>query len=349
MLDRLCACELVVYVSSAVDANLISSGFDLTLIRNYRVIDVRGLEALRRGVSDNFYGFDLVFTIFGPMYLPRSIRNHVVGFAQSWIIYPKNDVSLRLPLKERLRLRLKFIVQWWFFRTSSQLIVEAKHVRDGLIKEKYFPGDRIDVVSNCVSAIYYEPARWEPVLGLNGGPPGVVKIGYVSRAYIHKNIDFLVDVARELRLVGGVEYQFFVTLNSDEWEARSDEFRRNIFNVGPLNVAQCPSFYKSMDAVFFPSLLESFSATPLEAMLMRRPLFASDRDFVRDCCGVNALYFDPLDPSAAAKKIADWFCKADDDVRESHLERAYRHVMSRPGSRDRACSYIDIINAKMNS
>ena len=61
-----------------------------------------------------------------------------------------------------------------------------------------------------------------------------------------------------------------------------------------------------MDAIIFPSLLECFSATPLEAMAMEKPFFASDREFIRDVCSDYALYFDPEDPISAANVINDY-------------------------------------------
>ncbi len=42
--------------------------------------------------------------------------------------------------------------------------------------------------------------------------------------------------------------------------------------------------------VFIPTLLEVFSATYLEAMLMKKPIIASDLEFSRDICGESAYF-----------------------------------------------------------
>ncbi len=348
MLDGMKSFHVSILASSEVDANLISSGFRHDSLCNYSVFDVHGLGALSPNVSKMFYGYDLVFTIFGPLYLLRKIKNHIVGFAQLWILCPDNEISRRFSRKKRILQRLKFAVQWFFFNRSMRLVVELQHVKVALLALKGLSSDRVEIVNNCVSSVYFDKDRWLSIAGLSELRKDSVKIGYVSRDYPHKNLDLLPLVARELRRVSNINYEFFVTLTESEWSNRSVEFREVIVNVGPISVAECPYFYDSMDAVFFSSFLECFSATPLEAMVMKRPLFASDRGFVRDCCGDNAIYFNPLNAVEAAKCIDDWFCRKDDESRCTHVEKAYRHVMSLPGSKDRALAYIEIIKKQLD-
>ena len=341
------ACEIIVFASSSVNANLVATGFSNSGVFEYEVFDVYGLDALKKNISSRFNGFDLVFTIFGPLYLRNEVPNHIVGFAQPWIVYPNNEVYGKISRKQALLLRLKFMAQWLFFSRAARLVVELPHVKNGLVSGKAFPAERIDVVSNCVSSIYFDTPRWAPVAALGNAQEDVIRIGYVTRDYPHKNLGALVDVVKTLRQISKRNYQFYVTLNESEWAQRSDEFRAAVVNVGPINVAQCPSFYEAMDGVFFPSLLECFSVTPLEAMIMKRPLFASDRGFVRDCCGEHAYYFDPLDADSAARLIEEYFGETSEESRTTNVERAYQHVMGLPGSRERASAYIEIIKKQL--
>lgn len=335
------------YVSSAVDRNLEASGLCLDRFRNYQVVDVHGLGALNRKTSALFDGFDLVFTVFGPLYVRARLKSHLVGFAQPWIVYPQNEVFERLSFKQRLLFRVKFALQWLFFMRGDRLIVELGHVKERLESVKGFDPGRIDVVANCVSAVYFDDSKWSSVPGLEDVDPDVVRLGFVTRDYPHKNLDFLPDVGRELARISGRKYRFYVTLNEQEWASRSPHFKDFVRNVGPLTVAQCPTFYRAMDGVIFPSLLECFSATPLEALAMRRPLFASDRGFVRDVCGDHAMYFDPLGPAAAAEQIVDWFERRSKDEQTVQVERGYRHLLSLPSSRERARAYLEIIERQL--
>lgn len=345
--DKFKNINLFIYASSEVDANLVASGFDRCSFDNYVVLDIYGLGALKSSVGKKFVGFDVVFTIFGPLYLSRSVPKHVVGFAQSWIIYPNNESLDDLSVVARISLKFKFLIQWLFFRLADRLVVELPHVKNGLVEVKSYPADRIDVVPNCVSAIYFSENLWAPLKQLPRLDGDVVKIGLVSRDYPHKNIKFLLDVSRELKSFGKNKYQFFVTLTQEEWGAHCEEFKDSLINVGPLSVVECPTFYRAMDGVIFPSLLESFSATPLEAMVMKRPLFASDRGFVRDCCGDNAIYFDPLSASQAAKMISEWYSGLSESERDERISRAHAHVVNLPGSRHRALAYLDIVKKEL--
>lgn len=348
-LDRFLSCEVFIYVSSEVNNELMIAKFDRTAIKNYFVFNVHGLKALKVNILKRFKDFDLIFSIFGPFYLSKIVPNHIVGFAQLWILYPKNESSQRLPLRSRLLVRLKFSLQWLFFkRSAALLVVESKHVKDRLVAFKNYPVDRICVVNNCVSALYFDAAKWLPLPTVAGLPNDVIKIGYVARAYPHKNLQVLLALAHELVQIGTLKFQFFVTLNTDEWASFTPEYRATITNIGSLTVTQCPTFYQAMDGVVFTSLLECFSATPLEALAMKRPLFASDRGFVRDCCAEHAIYIDPLDAKDIATKMHAWFAYKPVQERAIYVEEAYRHVLSLPNSKDRALGYINIINQQLN-
>ena len=348
IIDPLPGCEIVIFVSSAVDKNLSSFGFQSSSVKKYQVVDVHGLQALKKSISNKFDGFDAVFTVFGPLYLPKKIPNHIVGFAQLWILYPDNEVSRSSSLKNRILLRLKFTAYWFFFRWSAaRLVVELQHVKDRLVSFKSYPADRINVVNNCVSSLYFENSKWATISDLPAQDEGVIKIGYISRAYPHKNINFLLQVALEIEELNSIKVKFFVTLNEAEWMGLNYEFRSTIINVGPLSVAQCPTFYQAMNAVIFTSFLECFSATPIEALTMKRPLFASDRRFVRDCCAEHAVYFDPENAVQTAKAIHDWYTEIPEDERVRRVEAAYQHVLTLPNSQDRARGYIEIIKKQL--
>ena len=112
-------------------------------------------------------------------------------------------------------------------------------------------------------------------------------------------------------------------------------------------MTQCPSYYKEMDAIIFPSILECFSATPLEALAMEKPLFSSDRGFVSDVCEDYAYYFDPFDAHSAAAKIANYIenhWKKDQDK----LKAAREHVISFSSPKTRAEQYLNIISTISN-
>lgn len=331
--------NLAVWASDVVDANLRQLGYDLSALPNYEVVNSYGLRLLRSPLHQRLQKFDAVMTIFGPLYVRSMPAVNITGFAQPWIIYPCNEIWRASNWRQRLLDRLKFGLQAVFFRRADILVVELEHVREGLLRSGIGSAPAIRVVRNCLSSLYLAPDNWQPVsVDITGSD---VRLGFIGRNYSHKNTRIFPSLIKILHRDHGIKATIYVTFTDEEWAACDDEFRALVSNVGPLSVAQCPNFYRSMDAVIFPSLLECFSATPLEAMAMERPLFASDRPFNRDVCGEHAHYFNPMDPADAAAKIASYL-----QVKGSHssrLEAAREHALSFSNAADRARQYLDIL------
>jgi len=132
----------------------------------------------------------------------------------------------------------------------------------------------------------------------------------LTRYYPHKNLEILIDIFRrykeELKDVCCV-----TTIESSQHpRARKflDDIERfclaeHIINVGSLGQHQLPGFYRHVDGLFLPTLLESFSGTYIEAFRFGCPVVTSDLDFARVVCGDAALYFDPRSVKSAKNSI----------------------------------------------
>lgn len=334
-------CDLSVCVSSEVHENLKSINADCSKFDRYEVINTYGISSLWSGFDKKVQDFDAVYTVFGPIYLWSISAVSIVGFAQPWIIFPDNEIYRSFSFYERIKVRVKYFVQSFFFRRADRLVVELEHVKSALLGRSFLTAERINIVHNCLNSIYHRPEQWAPLnIGISKKK---FSIGFVGRDYPHKNTIILPAIKKELIDFYGLDVNFYVTFNPVEWSAKSDLFRCSVNNVGVLDVAQCPTFYKLMDAIIFPSVLECFSATPLEAMAMEKKLFASDRRFVRDVCGDFACYFDPESPKAAAALIANYFAKefGRDDAK---LKLAQSHVINFSNPVQRALDYLKIMN-----
>ena len=332
-------------ISNAVRANLATAGIDHQMLRNVTVYDSKGWRELISSSSVLRQQYDVVFTIFGPLYSPRQGRGYITGFAQAWILVPSGAYGY---FPQSILSRLKFELQWIFFRLSGDLIVETDHVRRLLCAYRKYPEQRILVAPNCIGDIFRDRKRWVIDRFKSISEPGVIRIGYLGRDYPHKNLGVLLEIDRVLN-AGGRRYRFYVTLSPSEWRGRSPEFRRSIANVGEISTAECPPFYEMLDAAICPSLLECSSALPLESIYMGRPLFCSDRAFHRDALGQYANYFDPLDAISAARLIDDWFHSLDDTRRERFLTEAKIWAESWPTALDRSKLYLARILSRCSS
>ena len=329
-----------IITSSEVDKGLSRLNTKLGGFGNYKVINNYGLQALRSPLNNIIRNYDLVFTVFGPNYLRVKAKKDIVGFAQPWIINFDNPISQKLSFLNRNKLWMKFNLQWLFFIRSDHYVVELEHVKEKLIHNKKVQDKNISVVYNTVSSLYKDSNKWG-LIELNK-PENQLALGIVTRDYPHKNLDILPKVAQSLKLNHNLSVHFYTTLNNEEWSKRGSLFKSYVSTVGSLSPEECPSFYQQIDGVIFPSLLECFSATPLEAMVMEKPLFASDRDFVRDVCHDYAIYIDPLDADDIALKIANYF--QSDKINTTQLKEAKEHAFNFSSARSRAEQYLKIIN-----
>lgn len=330
--------DVSLLVSSTVFKNLQSLGTDTDVFKSLVVFDCYGIKALWQGLDKFFIGQDLVFTVFGPAYFLFKRTYHVFGFAQPNIIYPHNAMTARMSFFSRVKLRAKFKLQEFFFSRADQFVVELEHVKVGLEKLFFFRGKPIDVVYSTVDSVFRQAERWRP-LSIPETP--AIKLGIISRNYPHKNLACLALLKDKLESKHGMKVDFFVTFPRQEWEQCSSAFREHIINIGSLTLPQCPSFYSAMDGVIFPSLLECFSAVPIEAMMMKKPLFASDLPFIKDCCHEHANYFDSLSLDSMADVIARYY-RTSPQENEKKIQSAYEFVQSYPGPQERAQAYLNI-------
>ena len=77
-------------------------------------------------------------------------------------------------------------------------------------------------------------------------------------------------------------------------------------------------------ALFLPTLLESFSVTYLEAMHFGVPVLTSDLDFARFVCGDAAIYFDPWDPGSIKDAILR--LRTDSDLGRELVARGHERL-----------------------
>lgn len=281
-------------VSPAVWANLGSSAraeLDL-VVRRRRPLSVWYWP------RDLFRRFDLALVVFGPTYFPIRSRKVVGGYADVTSLYEPAEYlpgvgSVRRSIRSKAR-------KTWSLRWARQvdgLIVETEAIGSRLRGALGASCPEVRVIPNCVNRAITESR--EPLSIERDGVD--VLLAYPARGYAHKNLEFLPKVVEALHGRGSNKIvRFVVTLTETEWQAASQAFREVCINVGPLRVEDVGSLMRACDAVFFPSLLEAQSATPLEALATGRLLFASDRDFVRATCASAGMYFDPANPTSAA-------------------------------------------------
>tara|TARA_B110000008_G_scaffold36588_1_gene33047 strand:- start:16820 stop:17935 length:1116 start_codon:yes stop_codon:yes gene_type:complete len=329
-----------ILVSTTVDQNLNSINFDKSNFKTYEVYDSGGLVKSIFNLHKKLREFDIVFSVFGAIYVLPKLKFHIVGFADPWVVYSKNEIYQNYSIKNKFFVNFKTLIKKYFFSSYSHLIVELPHVKEALKNNKLLSKQKISVIGNTISAIYFNPKEWRPIdfdFKLNSD----LVLGYLGRAYDHKNLKILIDVDEILQRQYNLTCNFIFTLTNDEMEMNQFTEKDNFISVGTININQCPSFYQNIDALIFPSLLECFSVTPLEAMIMKKQVIASDRTFIKDVCLDYAFYFNPMDSQSIANEINQYYLNKSNDFLK--IEKAYEHAMSFSSARYRAEKYLEVI------
>lgn len=328
-----------VLCSSKVYENL-PSNLNIEVFSKFDILDIRGSIKPELPVIKAFSGYDVCFTVFGPVYFTPKVKAHICGFAQPWIAYPRNVAYRQLSLIEYIKAKIKFKIQSSFFRRYDHLIVEQEHVKVALSRLN-FNSDEISVISNCLSSIYDDEEQWLPLNFNNEKLINEVTLGFIGRPYVHKNVTILNEVNDILINKFNMRCNFLFTFSPEEMKLCGFTNNSNFYTVGELSASQCPAFYNSLDALVFPSLLECFSASPIEAMKMKTSVIASDYPFVKEVCQEAAFYFNPLSADSIATSIFDAF--SNDELRKEKRKLGVKLVSELPTAKHRAESYLNII------
>lgn len=250
---------------------------------------------------------DVVFTLAGAGPL-RSPVPTVVGWHDPTAAYPESPMWDQIRPVRRLLDRARLRYASLAVRRAQRVCVQTRTMARRLSAQWRIEPSSFAIVPNGPSAFLAdeEPA---PASDRPRQPWRVLVIGLPKPL---KNFAVVPETGVRLHELGAGPGRIAMTIASDR-EPWLDSFRNAlrrwgeavpIERVGQVPHSQLGALYRSADAVFLPSLLESFSASYVEAMHFGVPLVTSGYDFAREVCGPAAEYVDPLDPSDCARGVA---------------------------------------------
>lgn len=245
---------------------------------------------------------DFVLTVFGPaLWKPRA--PHLVGFANGLYLFNKARFLREIWLtttSQRIRYDIRrFLLLNRIKHEATLLWTETEYSKKQLQLSLGMPGEHIHVINNTYSELY-EAAPSLP----EKEKTGTYDFIYITADYPHKNLEVFNKILPILK-ARNINCRFSLTLPEEIFRSRFPEHLNNpqLINLGPLTAEQCYEAYQKVDALFFPSFTETFSANYPEAMVMRKPIITSDLPYAHDICGDAALYFDPFEPEAIVDTI----------------------------------------------
>lgn len=315
-----------------------------SLLESYKSVYVRKTPHYISVIINIFWykNFDIVFCLFGPAYFLVKPKYLVSGFARPAIIYP--DILDNIGIRKHFQ-KIKNWIHKVLFLRSDHLIVETFFVKSKLLRfSNYIKDENISVVHNYMSSDFVKGVNKNCGLLSKGiEKEKEIKLLFVGANYKHKNLYILASVFEKLFTDYGFEIKLFVTMNKIDFERLSDKLKKFSLNLGYIPPYRLKSVMKSADALIFPSLLECFSITPIEAMYCNLPIISSDREFIREFCLDVPFYFEPTQEISIVKAILE-FINYGNKLQEK-LQKGFKLASKYKNSMNRTNKYLKIIEA----
>ena len=282
---------------------------------------------------------DCVFSFFGPTYWkPESW--HIMGFANGLYLYGDLPYIKKLPLFKKILFNLKKFYHRILLKNNADFYI----VQTDEIKKRF--ASFLNISNDLIAVNYgsYHHIFEKKINDLNLLPEKSKDEFWlitISAYYPHKNLDIINKVLDILVLEDiNIKVKFILTLPDNIFQEKFKQHKNSIINIGPVELNECPYLYDKSDALFLPTLVESFSASYPEAMIMKKPILTSDYQFSRLACNDSALYFNPYDPNDIVDKIIQII--SNKKLYNRLVENGLATVHEMPSFRDSTKKYLDI-------
>jgi glycosyltransferase involved in cell wall biosynthesis len=309
-----------------------------------RVFSFKGSDTFFKDLEDKVKP-DCVFTTSGPAYW-RPRAPHVMGYNLPHYIYKDSPFFKTLTLYKRLYWMLKGqVIKYFVKRDADAYVVQTDDVNQRL---KHWIGrDKIYTVTNTFGSHFLKDFKDNPST-LPAREAGEFRLLMLSAWYKHKNFSVINQVSKliEENKIPGIK--FVLTLPEESFENHfTAAAKKHIYNIGPVKPDECPALYRDCDGIFLPTLLECFSATYAEAMVMNKPIITSDLGFAHTVCGPAALYVNPVDPQQILDAIVS--LKDSEELQTKLAQNGKVMLQKLLTARERADHYLNICNALVSN
>ena len=264
----------------------------------------------------------------------------------AWIVYGDPVADARRTLREHL---ITAYGRHAYRHLHTDIIITQTQVmKDHLCRRYGISPGRVAIIPNTLSRAKLGSSHDQSsFLGRDGA--NHFRFLCLAHCYAHKNIDILLDAAQRLPNFTDKSAKCVITVAPEQHPGARRLLERldrgeaagKIENIGPVPSEMLPEVYHRADALIFPTLLESFSRTYLEAMYFGLPILTSDRDFARNLCRNAAIYFDPLDADSVARAMAR--VMDDVDLRQRLVEKGQRVLAQSPTWDEIAARFVEVL------
>ena len=228
----------------------------------------------------------LFFSSLPPL---MKIKGKIYVFLQNKYLIDRHPL-IGFPLVTKIKLQIQ---RYWlrlFYRNSAEFIVQTGSMAAVFRQNvsETFPLS-IFPIMECVSNLQ------KPREASSTRAP---RFAYIASGEPHKNHIRLIE-AWSLLAKQGLKPELYITVDIAKWPRLNDLLLRKISehgllitNYGTLSHDRVLALYHDVDALIYPSTLESFGLPLVEANQARIPILAPELDYVRDLVSPTQT-FDP--------------------------------------------------------
>jgi glycosyltransferase involved in cell wall biosynthesis len=256
------------------------------------------------------HNVDLVFTLAGPTYVSFR-RLHILGISNPYVTHVDfQGLSVGNNFFQFIKAFLLLVYQAYYSRKADFWLFQTNESRNGFIKRYLIDKKKTNIIPNAIGNEFLDYyASQKPIIC---DLKKTINIFCPASGYPHKCLHMIPEIAKELSSIshGKYKFKFILTIQNDSrvWskinvESKKLKIEHNITNIGPYNYANVLSIIDNASMIFVPSILETFSASYLEAFASKRPLITSKKCFAKDICKDAAIYVDPLNAYHSAVAI----------------------------------------------
>ncbi|BAK70355.1 glycosyltransferase [Aliarcobacter butzleri] len=287
---------------------------------------------------------DIVFSVFGPTYWkPKS--KHIMGFANGLYLYDESPYFKSFSFFDKIKFTLKKEYHRLLLKRNADFYV----LQTEDMKKRFSHFLKVDENKMFVVSSRYDAIFEKEIKNLNKLPSKKDNEFWfitISAFYPHKRLD-LINYLVPFIKKGKLNIKFVLTLNNDVIEKHFSNVKDYIINLGPIKLEECPYVYSKCDALFLPTLIESFTASYPEAMIMQKPILTSHYSFAKTVCKNAALYFDPYDIKDIMEQIKNVY--NDKELYANLVAEGLYIVQKLPSSNDRAKQYLNLCKRVVNN
>lgn len=247
---------------------------------------------------------DIVYSITSPSYFAFTTPE-VMRFTNGWITNPNAFAYKTLTIKSLFRTKLYSWNQRRLMRKRKYFITQTQSCKEGIQRITTAKEEYICVIPNTL------PRYFNLIDFRKKTDRDFYHISCIAAPFPHKNIDIIPNVISCLKNKYGIKNIIFHTTIPFEhtlWKKMDSQLRKNnltsfVHNHGYCTQEELVKIYSICQIAFIPTLLETFSASLLEAMYFELSIVASDFIFNREITENAAIYFTPTNSEDAAMKL----------------------------------------------